>query len=160
DMARLRNTPQQRLTFDLERRKSYSFRCVLLDGARNPLNLGGCTLRFVVKRSEFDDDQFDVTNMIVNTAASIPSPESGEATFSFQAAELDGPPGTYNYSIVLWTPDGYSATIMKGEFNLHANTESSSMQHSYTTGTSAAAVELTLRGNDVVNIVANSMSGG
>ena len=157
-MARLTNTPQQQLQFDLERRKSYSFRCVLLNADRSPLNLTNCKLRFVMKAREYDDDLYDTTNVIVNHEARILSPESGEATFAFQAAELDVAPGAYNYAIVLWTKDGYSVVVVKGILNLHANTDSASMTRSYTTNSADAALELTLRGNDVVNIVTNTLT--
>ena len=157
-MARLTNTPQQQLQFDLERRKSYSFRCVLLNADRSPLNLTNCKLRFVMKAREYDDDLYDTTNVIVNHEARILSPESGEATFAFQAAELDVAPGAYNYAIVLWTKDGYSVVVVKGIVNLHANTDSASMTKRYTTNSADAALELTLRGNNVVNIVTNTLT--
>ena len=157
-MARLTNTPQQQLQFDLERRKSYSFRCVLLNADRSPLDLTNCKLRFVMKAREYDEDLFDTTNVIVNHEARILSPESGEATFAFQAAELDVVPGAYNYAIVLWTKDGYSVVVVKGIVNLHANTDSASMTKRYTTNSADAALELTLRGNDVVNIVTNTLT--
>ena len=157
-MARLTNTPQQQLQFDLERRKSYSFRCVLLNADRSPLNLTNCKLRFVMKAREYDEDLYDTTNVIVNHEARILSPEFGEATFAFQAAELDVAPGAYNYAIVLWTKDGYSVVVVKGIVNLHANTDSASMTKRYTTNSADAALELTLRGNDVVNIVTNTLT--
>ncbi len=96
-MARMTNTPRQSLEFDLERRKSYAFRCTLLTPEGGAINLAGCTLRFIVKPSEFDDDTFDTTNMIVNTEATIDAPETGVAVFNFQAAELDADPGDYYY---------------------------------------------------------------
>ena len=157
-MARLTNTPQQQLQFDLERRKSYSFRCVLLNADRSPLNLTNCKLRFVMKAREYDEDLFDTTNVIVNHEARILSPEFGEATFAFQAAELDVAPGAYNYAIVLWTKDGYSVVVVKGIVNLHANTDSASVTKRYTTNSADAALELTLRGNNVVNIVTNTLT--
>ena len=157
-MARLTNTPQQQMTFDLERRKSYSFRCVLLHADRFPLDLTGCTLRFVMKREEYDEDLFDTTNQLINSEALILSPEAGEGTFSFQASELDGPPGAYNYAIVLWTKDGYSVVVTKGTVNLHPNTDSLSIMQNYTTNTADAALEITLRGNDVLNIVTNTLT--
>ena len=157
-MARLTNTPQQQLQFDLERRKSYSFRCVLLNADRSPLNLTNCKLRFVLKARVYDEDLFDTTNVIVNHEARILSPEFGEAPFAFQAAELDVAPGAYNYAIVLWTKDGYSVVVVKGIVNLHANTDSASVTKSYTTNSADAALELTLRGNNVVNIVTNTLT--
>ena len=157
-MARLTNTPQQQLQFDLERRKSYSFRCVLLNADRSPLDLTNCKLRFVMKAREYDEDLYDTTNVIVNHQARILSPEFGEATFAFQAAELDVAPGAYNYAIVLWTKDGYSVVVVKGIVNLHANTDSASVTKRYTTNSADAALELTLRGNNVVNIVTNTLT--
>lgn len=157
-MARLTNSPQQQLTFDLERRKSYSFRCVLMYADRTPLDLTGCTVRFVVKDAEFDEDLFDSSNLLVNTEGLISTPLTGEAVFSFQAAELDAEPGEYYYTMVLWTADGFSATIVKGGFNIHANTESMSMTKSYSSGTADAALELTMRGMDLVNIVTNTLT--
>lgn len=159
-MARLSNTPVQQLTLDLERRKSYAFRCILVDVDHRPIDLTDCTLRFVLKQYEYDDDNYDSSNELTNVEATIPSPESGVGQFSFQAAELDGPPGVYNYTIVLWTPDGFSAVIVKGILNLHANTDSLSMSKTYTDLTAGTSLELTLRGNDVVNIVTNTMSQG
>ena len=89
-MARLTNTPQQQLQFDLERRKSYSFRCVLLNADRSPLDLTNCKLRFVMKAREYDNDLYDTTNVIVNHEARILSPESGEATFACLAGVSGG----------------------------------------------------------------------
>ena len=159
-MARLTNTPIQTLTLDLERRKSYSFRCVVLNNERNPLDLSGCVARFVMKEAEYDGDLYDMTNLIVNSEGAIASPESGEISFSFQAAELDGPPGEYNYSIVLWTQDGFSIVLLKGVLNLHPNTESLSVTRTYTSGTANAAIEVVLRGNDVIEVIANTMPQG
>ena len=159
-MARLTNTPIQTLALDLERRKSYSFRCVVLNNERNPLDLSGCVVRFVMKESEYDGDLYDMTNLIVNSEGVIASPESGEISFSFQAAELDGPPGEYNYSIVMWTADGFSIVLLKGVLNLHPNTESLSVTRTYTTGTANAAIEVVLRGNDVIEVIANTVPQG
>lgn len=157
-MARLSNSPQQQLVMDLERRKSYSFRVVIMNADRSPMNLSDCTLRFVMKAASFDDDLFDTTNQIINCEAQIDSPELGEATFSFQAAELDAVPGEYNYTIVMWTKTGFSVVVVKGILNLHPNTESASALHTYSPGSTDGALEITMRGSDVVNIVVNTLT--
>ena len=157
-MARLSNSPQQQLVMDLERRKSYSFRVVIMNADRSPMNLSGCTLRFVMKAATYDDDLFDTTNQIINCEAQIDSPELGEATFSFQAAELDAAPGEYNYTIVMWTTTGFSVVVVKGILNLHPNTESASATKIYSPGSTDGALEITMRGSDVVNIVVNTLT--
>lgn len=157
-MARLSNTPRQTLSLDLERRKSYSFLCNIVNGDRTPVDLTGCTVRFVMKPAEHDNDANDTSNIVVNSVATLPTPENGQAQFSFQAAELDQPPGDYFYSIVLWTLDGYSVTLVKGSVALHPNTESASMSHTYLTNTTQAALELMLRSNDNVTVVVNNLN--
>ena len=156
-MARLSNSPVQQVGFELERRKSYSFRLTLRDPDGVPINLSGCTLRFIMKMDVFDDDIFDANNVIVNAEALIASPETGEATFAFQASELDGDPGEYNYAIVLWTAGHYSVLLSKGTLLLQGNTESASIHRTYASNTAEAAMEVTLRGNDVIHITANAI---
>ena len=156
-MARLSNSPVQQVGFELERRKSYSFRLTLRDPDGVPINLSGCTLRFIMKMDVFDDDIFDANNVIVNAEALIASPETGEATFAFQASELDGDPGEYNYAIVLWTAGHYSVLLSKGTLLLQGNTESASIHRTYASNTAEAAMEVTLRGNDVIHITANTI---
>ena len=55
-MAKLSNTPKQTLTFDLERRKSYTFRVALKYGDGLPVDLTGSQVTFVMKESALDDD--------------------------------------------------------------------------------------------------------
>ena len=106
-MARLTNSPKQSLTFDLERRKSYSLRCDLLYETGYPVDLTGARAFFVLKHEEFDNDDTDVTNILVNSEASIPSPTDGYMLFNFQAAELDQDPGEYYYTLVLLSAAGF-----------------------------------------------------
>ena len=159
-MPRLTNSPRTPFTFDLERRKSYTFRINLFNGDKTPVDLTGASLRFVVKDQAWDDDQFDITNLIFNNDATVLEPAAGYGMFSFQAAELDWDPGAYFYAIVLWTPDGFSGVVLKGAFNLLENTESNSMHLSYTSGTPQAILEATLRGQDVVNVITNNLAIG
>lgn len=159
-MPTLTNSPRQTLNFDLERCKSYSFRCNLSHGDGSPVDLTGCTLRFVLKSGNYGDDPFDLLNLLVNSSAELPDPTAGYGVFSFQAAELDQEAGEYSYAIVLWSPDGYSTLLLKGFVNLLDNTESHSMHRMYGVTTQAAALELTLRPNDVVEVQANTLTRG
>ena len=151
-MAKLSNSPKQALNFDLERRKSFTFRVRLKYSDGSLVNLTGCTLRFVMKEQGTDDDHFDLNNLIVNSEATIGSPTTGEAVFAFQAAELDSDPGEYSYSIVLWSPDSFSTVLAKGVVNLLDNSEAHSMHRLYSATTPTSALELTLRGGDVVEV--------
>ena len=157
-MALLTNSPVQPLNFSLERRKSYSFKLALKYTDAAPVDLTGCTIRFVLKPDSYDDDQFDVTNLLVNSVAEIPEPLLGYGYFSFQAAELDQEPGEYSCSIVLWTPTGYSIVLTKGTLTLLENTESDSMHRQYPSATPGVALELTLRDSDVVTLYATNMT--
>ena len=151
-MAKLSNSPKQALNFDLERRKSFTFRVRLKYSDGSLVNLTGCTLRFVMKEQGTDDDHFDLNNLVVNSEATIGAPLTGEGVFAFQAAELDGDPGEYGYSIVLWSPDNFSTVLAKGFINLLDNSESHSMHRLYSATAPTSALELTLRGGDVVEV--------
>ena len=156
-MAKLSNTPKQTLTFDLERRKSYTFRVALKYGDGLPVDLTGSQVTFVMKESALDDDPYDQLNQIVHSAAEIGDPASGVGVFFFQAAELDGPSGEYPYAITLISAEGFSTVVCKGTVNLLDNTEAMSMYHRYTGVSPSNELELTLRGGDVVNLQINSL---
>ena len=157
-MAKLSNTPKQTLTFDLERRKSYTFRVALKYGDGLPVDLTGSQVTFVMKESALDDDPYDQLNQIVHSAAEIGDPASGVGVFFFQAAELDGPSGEYPYAITLISAEGFSTVVCKGTVNLLDNTEAMSMYRQYTGVSPSDELELTLRGGDVVNLQINSLS--
>ena len=158
-MAKLSNSPKQALNFDLERRKSFTFRVRLKYSDGSLVNLTGCTLRFVMKSAGAVDDHFDLNNLIVNSTATIGSPSTGEAVFAFQAAELDSDPGEYSYTIVLWSPDSFSTVLTKGVVNLLDNSEAHSMHRLYSATAPTSALELTLRGGDVVEVDVVSLPG-
>lgn len=151
-MAKLTNTPRANLVLELERRKSFMLRVSVLNSDGTKVDLTGCTLRFVLKEAQFDNDDFDATNLIVNDVATITDPTEGYGVFNFQAAELDSEPGEYYATIVMWTPDGYSLVLVKPTVHLLENTESASMQQTYNLSNPPDAVEVTLRGVQVVNI--------
>ena len=159
-MAKLSNSPKQALNFDLERRKSFTFRVRLKYSDGSLVNLTGCTLRFVMKSAGAVDDHFDLNNLVVNSEATIGAPHTGEGVFAFQAAELDGDPGEYDYSIVLWSPDNFSTVLTKGVVNLLDNCEAHSMHRLYSATAPTSALELTLRGGDVVEVEVVSLPQG
>lgn len=152
---KLSNSPQpkQQLTFELERKKSYAFTVIVKDHLGVPMDLTGSTLRFVMKRDQFDHDPYDANFPTINITAALTAPAAGEAVVGIQAAELDGDPGTYYYSIVLWTADKYSLILAKGEVRLLPNTDSSSAAQMFSSPTPEDAVEIRLRGLDVASIV-------
>ena len=158
-MAKLSNSPKQALNFDLERRKSFTFRVRLKYSDGSLVNLTGCTLRFVMKSAGAVDDHFDLNNLGVSSEATIGAPLTGEGVFAFQAAELDGDPGEYGYSIVLWSPDNFSTVLAKGVVSLVDNSEAHSMHRFYSETNPASALELTLRGGDVVEVEVVSLPG-
>lgn len=158
-MAKLTNSPKQVLGLDLERRKSFTFRVNVVNSDGNPVDLTSCRLRFVMKPAAYDDDQFDVTNILVHAEASIPEPDLGYGVFSFQAAELDQAPGEYFGSIVLWTPTNYSIVLAKVTMNLLENTESDSMHLQYNVSSPPSSVEITLRGEQAVSITTDAFGG-
>lgn len=151
-MATLTNSPRQELNFDLERRKSYSFKVVIRRVDRTLVDLTGCTLTFVLKSATHDSDDFDTSNILVNPTALISDPLGGTGVFAFQAAELDQEPGEYNAAIVLWSPQGYSTLLAKGTVNILANAESGSVRKTYTVATPESVLELPLRPADTVEI--------
>ena len=158
-MAKITNAPSATLTLDLERRKSFAFRLNVKNSDGTAVNLTGSRIRFVLKPASFDDDHYDVTNIVVNQDGVIPSNEGakGYAVFGFQAAELDQPPGEYYGSIVMWTSTGYSVTLLKLVVNILENTESDSMHVSYVASAPPSEIEVELRGNQVVNVYTQNL---
>lgn len=158
-MARITNAPRATLTLDLERRKSFAFRLNVKNADGTPVNLTGSRIRFVLKPAVFDDDHYDVTNIVVNQDGSIPPNEGskGYCVFGFQAAELDQPPGEYYGSIVMWTSTGYSVTLLKLVVNILENTESDSMHVSYVASAPPMEIEVALRGDQVVNVYTQNL---
>lgn len=156
-MAKLTNAPRATLTLDLERRKSFAFRLNVLDSSGSAVNLEGATILFVLKPAAFDDDHYDVTNIVVNSSGII-SGEEGYAVFGFQAAELDQPPGEYFGSIVMRTSAGYSITLLKLVVNILENTESDSMHITYVPSAPPSEIEVVLRGSQVVNVYTQNLA--
>ena len=159
-MPSLTNTPAQTVSFSLERRKSYQVRVTLKNGDGTGVNLADAVLRFVVKAEEWDDDQYDLTNLLVNNQAVILDADAGQALFSFQAAELDNMPGDYYYAIVVLLPDFFSGVVLKGDFSLLANPESDSIHYQYAPSAAQTELVIALRAPGNITITTNNLTRG
>lgn len=160
-MAKLTNSPGAPLTLDLERRKSFMLKVTVIDNEENPVDLTGSTMRFVMKEGEYDNDSFDLTNLVrFSENANISNPTAGYGMFTFQAAELDGDPGQYFGTVVLMTPAGYSVNLLNVQINLQPNTESLSMHTTYLEVQPPTAVEVMLRGGQSVTVRTQNQIAG
>lgn len=159
-MPQLTNSPNGQLGVVLERRKSWAIRVRLKYADGQPVVLTGYTLRMVIKADEFDEDEYDSNNLLFNSEASISTPETGEALFGLQAAELDWDPGSYFGSLVMWTPAGYSLLLARMQIQLVANTDSASMHRSYDSYDPTGTLDLILRNSDVVEMTASNLVDG
>ena len=159
-MPQLTNSPNGQLDVSLERRKSWMLRVRLKYADGQPVVLAGYTLRMVVKAEEFDEDEYDSNNLLVNSEARVSMPEMGEALFEFQAAELDWEPGSYYGSLVMWTPAGYSLLLARMQIQLVANTDSASMHRIYDSYDPTGTLDLILRNSDVVEMTASNLVDG
>ena len=157
-MPSITNAPAKTISFALERRKSYQLRVILLNGDDTPVDLTGAVLRMIVKEAEWDDDQYDLNNLLVNSSAVILEPLNGVAQFSLQAAELDADPGNYFYTMVLWTPTKFSGVVLKGDFSLLANAESDSIHYPFTGEALNQELLISLRQPDQITVVTNNMA--
>lgn len=159
-MPQLTNSPNGQLGVALERRKSWMLRVRLKYADGQPVVLAGYTLRMVVKAEEFDEDEYDSNNLLVNSEARVSMPEMGEALFELQAAELDWEPGGYYGSLVMWTPAGYSLLLARMQIQLVANTDSASMHRIYDSYDPTGTLDLILRNSDVVEMTASNLVDG
>ncbi|QOC56125.1 minor tail protein [Microbacterium phage Zhengyi] len=129
-MAYTGNSPVDEVVLRLQARKSFSLGIWIADQNDNPLDITGCTLRFVARKSVPSTVIDDGDNLVTNSVAVVNAPTLGYAIFSFQASELDWTPGEYLFAIVL-SDEGYSATIVQGHIELEQNTEFTSITETY-----------------------------
>ncbi|QYC53803.1 minor tail protein [Microbacterium phage EugeneKrabs] len=129
-MAYTGNSPVDEVVLRLQARKSFSLGVWIADQNDNPLDITGCTLRFVARKSVPSTVIDDGDNLVTNSVAVVNAPTLGYAIFSFQASELDWTPGEYLFAIVL-SDEGYSATIVQGHIELEQNTEFTSITETY-----------------------------
>ena len=98
-MAKLTNTPRASLGLELERRKSFMLQVTVLNSDGTAMDLTGCTMRFVLKDTHYDDDNLDLNNLLVNN-------EAGEAfsyfpiLFVFSNSQVDRTVKNFNSATV------------------------------------------------------------
>jgi hypothetical protein len=118
----LGNTPRRETNIAVEASKSYvlgmRFIQQVNEDASDPVDLTGCTLRFVAT----EPPQRGSTE-VLNLIAEMDQPESGLAQFKFQAADLTLEPTQYAYDVTLIPPSGYSTPILKGYLEIGSNTD-------------------------------------
>lgn len=158
-MSYLGNTPTKgQVVLALEARKSFSFSLWVKDHRRRAVDLTGCTLRFVMKSLPLDaTDVTDDTNLVANDEATLVDAPAGYARFDLQATDLGHTPGEYPFSVVLLTPAGYSAVIVKGVVDLQQNTEFASLASTYAGVNPPAALEVALRGMTTIEVYTGSV---
>ena len=134
----------------VEARKSFQFGLWIKDFNGRSLDVTGATVRLVVKQPrQMTSDDSD--NLITNAIAEDFYPTMGYLRFNLQASDLDFPDGEYPYSIVMWE-SGYSSVLVKGTLVVLENTEFDSVNESYTSPTSATALQVLLRGRNVIAV--------
>ena len=134
----------------VEARKSFQFGLWIKDHNGRALDVTGATARIVVKQPRKSTAD-DTDNLIANSLAEPFYPTMGYLRFNLQASDLALKAGEYPYSIVLWE-SGYSSVLVKGTFVVLENTEFDSVNESYTSPTSASALQVLLRGRNVVAV--------
>lgn len=134
----------------VEARKSFQFGLWIKDFNGRSLDVTGATVRLVVKqpRKRTSDDS---DNLITNSLAEDFYPTMGYLRFNLQASDLDLKAGEYPYSIVMWE-GGYSSVLVKGTFVVLENTEFDSVNETYMSPTSATALQVLLRGRNVIAV--------
>jgi len=145
-MAYVGNSPESETVLRLQARKSFSLGVWIEDQNGKPLDITGCSFRFVARKKVVEADNDDTGNLIANYMGLIQAPTLGYLTFNFQAAELDWTPGEYQYTITL-SDAGFSTVIVQGVIQLEQNTEFTSMTESYVPGAPPTALRVVLREN-------------
>lgn len=129
-MAYTGNSPIDEVILRLQARKSFSLGIWIEDQNEKPLDITGCQLRFVARKSVSSTVNDDSSNLITNMNATVMAPTLGYAAFNFQASELDWLPGENMFSVVL-SDAGYTAVIVHGVIQLEQNTEFTSMTETF-----------------------------
>jgi len=124
------NSPKDQTILRLQARKSYALSLFLMDANRNPLDLTGCTISMVVRKSVPSTVTDDSGNLIVNSMAKMVQPVMGWMRFELQASDLDFKAGEYIYTMTL-IYNGFSTVIVQGPLELEQNTEFTSVGSSY-----------------------------
>ena len=150
-MAYTGNSPVDQVVLRLQARKSFSLGIWIEDDNQRPLDITGCTLRFVARKSVPGSVNDDSGNLVSSSVAAIMAPTLGYAVFSFQAAELDWTPGEYMFSIVL-SDSGYSTVVVHGIIQLEQNTEFTSLTETYSLSDPPTALRAIMRESHTIRV--------
>lgn len=146
-MALLSNSPNStQVSLRLEQRKSFSFSLQLYGNHRNKLDVTDCEFRFVIQK-----DFYPNTTIVDTNAASIDA-ANGYVRFDVQATDLDVDAGSYNFAIVMVTPEGYSVVLAKGSAQVLFNPDTFSLESSYTAREPVEGLEVVFRGGSRINV--------
>lgn len=157
-MAYTGNTPSNLAMLRLEARKSFSFSLLLQEPNDAPIDITGCSFEFVMKGTPLaSTGDSDEDNLVVNSTAEIVDPLLGSARFNLQASDLASKPQEYPFAIVMHTPEGYSAVIVKGVVDLLENTEYASVNTTYDEVQPDQGVTVTMAGMAVLEVTIGGM---
>lgn len=151
-MATLSNTPLEASVLRLEARKSFAFDVELVEPNGAPVDLSGSTVTLTV--GSYPEP--NVPPVVVVERAGVIDAAAGRARIALQAAELDLDAGAYPFVIVLRS-GGYSLVIVKGEAQVQENPELGAVGHVYAGGEPVDALQVRLRGAQVIRVT--SLSG-
>lgn len=150
---KLTNSPPRNTILRLEARKSFSFVVKFDDDHCAPVDLTDCTVSMDWVTTLIRNPQPSDFKRVL---AEIDDPPSGECRFDLQAADLDLKPGSYPYTLTLLTDSGYSLVFDKGELDIQSNTESNALTSTYPDGDPTIAIDVTLKGQNVVCVTLSS----
>lgn len=158
-MVLLANTPAEVTVLRLEARKSFSFGLHVCDTRGRPVDLTGCTLRFsraLVWPPPAGAPQLGPGD-VLEVDGDVVAPALGYARIDLQASHLDSVPGTYPFSVVLTTAEGYSLLLLKGEVQLQPNTEFASLDATYPGDAPPKSLRVVLADRNVVRVTVGAV---
>lgn len=117
-MAQLGNSPRQHTVVRVEARKSFSMAFTVEKRNGAPVNLTGCTIRFVLAQPKHRGGAVLVTKTLT-----LHDAENGLAWLDVQASELDLTEDEYPFAITLVTATSYSSLTVKGVFSVQENVD-------------------------------------
>ena len=117
-MGHLGNTPRDTTVLSLETRKSFALGLQFVGDDGRPLDLTGCTVRFVAAKPKHLGGQ-----VVVDLDAEILDALLGSCQFELQSSHLNLAVFEHPFSVVLTTALGYSTVVVKGVLDLRENTD-------------------------------------
>ena len=115
----LGNTPRKATHFQVEACKSYAFGIQFNESDTAPFDLTGCEVRLTMA----EPAHLGGSQVMAKLADITDDPSLGFCKFELQAADLDLTADTYIYDVTLKSAEQYTTPILKGEFEVGANTD-------------------------------------